>query len=133
MSEATLDLVVQKQITELETLLFAKGIDLTVTPAARAWLAQRGYDRRLGARPLARLIQDEVKRPLADEILFGSLENGGHVELTVESPGEIRSDGGGELGIPVNSVAMPASAEPKLVFRLKSRDGKLVEARAVSS
>jgi len=68
-------------------LLLAKGVDLRVAPAAREWLGTKGFDRRLGARPLARIIQDEVKRPLADEVLFGKLENGGSVEIRLSDDG----------------------------------------------
>jgi len=87
LSETTMGQVVDKQLTELEMLLLAKGVDLRVTPAARSWLGKRGFDRRLGARPLARIIQDEVKRPLADEILFGKLEHGGAVEIDLDDAG----------------------------------------------
>lgn len=73
--------VVSKQLTELETQLLAKGVDLEVSDEARDWLATKGYDRLLGARPLARLIQDQIKKPLAEEILFGRLEYGGKVRI----------------------------------------------------
>ena len=55
---------------------------LHATP--RAWLAKRGYDRTMGARPMARLIQERIKKPLANELLFGSLASGGHVKVTVK-------------------------------------------------
>jgi ATP-dependent Clp protease ATP-binding subunit ClpA len=87
LDEKTMSMVVDKQLTELEMLLLAKGVDLRVAPAAREWLGKKGFDRRLGARPLARIIQDEVKRPLADEVLFGKLENGGSVEIRLSDDG----------------------------------------------
>ncbi|MBI4524531.1 MAG: ATP-dependent Clp protease ATP-binding subunit ClpA [Deltaproteobacteria bacterium] len=73
--------VVDKFILELEKQLNEKKVFLSLTPNARRWLAQRGYDPVFGARPMARLIQTEIKRVLADEILFGRLQNGGKVEI----------------------------------------------------
>lgn len=76
--------VVGKQLLELESLLLAKSVELDVDAEVRAWLAEKGYDRLLGARPLTRIIQDELKKPLAEEILFGQLENGGSVSITMK-------------------------------------------------
>ena len=73
--------VVDKFLIELEALLHEKKVSLSATPAAREWLGQQGFDPLMGARPMARLIQDKVKRPLADELLFGKLVNGGRVSL----------------------------------------------------
>jgi len=73
--------VVDKFLIELETLLHEKQVTLTATPAAREWLGQQGFDPLMGARPMARLIQDKIKRPLADELLFGKLVDGGRVAL----------------------------------------------------
>ncbi|MBL8258101.1 MAG: ATP-dependent Clp protease ATP-binding subunit ClpA [Pseudoxanthomonas mexicana] len=75
--------VVDKFVIELEMLLQEKHVSLSATPAARDWLAQHGFDPLMGARPMARLIQDKVKRPLADELLFGKLVNGGRVSIDV--------------------------------------------------
>jgi ATP-dependent Clp protease ATP-binding subunit ClpA len=58
-------------------------VSLSATPAARDWLAEHGFDPLMGARPMARVIQDKVKRPLADELLFGKLVNGGRVSIDV--------------------------------------------------
>ncbi|TCO78919.1 ATP-dependent Clp protease ATP-binding subunit ClpA [Plasticicumulans lactativorans] len=79
----TIGHVVDKFIIELEAQLESKGVTLDVTTAARAWLAVRGYDRKMGARPMARVIQDNIKKPLAEELLFGRLANGGHVVIDV--------------------------------------------------
>jgi ATP-dependent Clp protease ATP-binding subunit ClpA len=76
--------VVGKQIMELETQLLAKGVEVEFDPEVREWLAQKGYDRALGARPMNRLIQDQIKKPLANEILFGRLESGGHVRVILK-------------------------------------------------
>jgi ATP-dependent Clp protease ATP-binding subunit ClpA len=73
--------VVDKFIMELDQQLNEKKVFLQLTAKARRWFAERGYDPAFGARPMARLIQNEVKRVLADEILFGKLQNGGNVEV----------------------------------------------------
>ncbi|MBK6417461.1 MAG: ATP-dependent Clp protease ATP-binding subunit ClpA [Thermomonas sp.] len=83
--------VVDKFLIELEVLLHEKLVSLSATPAARDWLAQHGFDPLMGARPMGRLIQDKVKRPLADELLFGKLVNGGRVRLDV-ADGELALD-----------------------------------------
>ncbi|KRG72509.1 Clp protease ClpX [Stenotrophomonas terrae] len=75
--------VVDKFLIELEMLLQDKHVSLSATPAAREWLAQHGFDADMGARPMHRVIQDKVKRPLADELLFGKLANGGKVSIDV--------------------------------------------------
>jgi ATP-dependent Clp protease ATP-binding subunit ClpA len=77
--------VVDKFLIELEALLHEKHVVLSVTPEARTWLAENGFDAQMGARPMARLIQDKIKRPLADELLFGALVNGGRASVAVES------------------------------------------------
>jgi len=76
--------VVDKFLIELEMLLQEKHVSLSSTPAARDWLAKHGFDPLMGARPMARLIQDKVKRPLADELLFGKLVGGGRVSIDVK-------------------------------------------------
>ena len=82
------DSVVDKFLTELQAQLDDKKVVLEVDADARLWLAERGYDRMMGARPLQRLIQDELKKPLAEKILFGELaENGGVVRVRVGDTG----------------------------------------------
>ncbi|AOV16955.1 ATP-dependent Clp protease ATP-binding subunit ClpA [Acidihalobacter aeolianus] len=83
--------VVDKFLIELEAQLEEKKVRLVVDDAARAWLAERGYDPIMGARPMARVIQEHVKKPLAEEILFGRLREGGEVHLDVEGE-ELRLD-----------------------------------------
>jgi ATP-dependent Clp protease ATP-binding subunit ClpA len=80
----TVGLVVDKFIAELEGQLADRRVLFELTDEARKWLAVRGYDRLYGARPLARIIQEHVKKPLADEILFGRLKDGGVVKIAVE-------------------------------------------------
>ncbi|MCB1552940.1 MAG: ATP-dependent Clp protease ATP-binding subunit ClpA [Xanthomonadales bacterium] len=79
--------VVDKFIIELETQLHEKQVALTVDPDARRWLAEHGFDPQMGARPMARVIQEQIKRPLADELLFGKLEHGGRVRVAVGEKG----------------------------------------------
>jgi ATP-dependent Clp protease ATP-binding subunit ClpA len=80
--------VVDKFINELRAQLVEKKVTLELTEPARAWLAQKGYDKQYGARPMARLIQAKIKEPLANEVLFGSLEKGGKV-VVGEKDGEL--------------------------------------------
>src|SRR5687767_1292809 len=81
--------VVDKQIDELRAMVAPKGVTIELEPAARAWLAAKGFDRSFGARPMARLIERVVKKPLSEALLFGTLGNGGIVRVAVEN-GEIR-------------------------------------------
>jgi len=75
--------VVDKFLIELESQLQEKNVALSATPEARQWLAEHGFDPQMGARPMARLLQDKIKRPLADELLFGKLVGGGRVTVAV--------------------------------------------------
>jgi ATP-dependent Clp protease ATP-binding subunit ClpA len=75
--------VVDKFIMELETQLEAKGVTIDVDDEARAWLAEHGFEPAMGARPMARVIKEHIKKPLAEELLFGALEGGGHVRIGV--------------------------------------------------
>jgi ATP-dependent Clp protease ATP-binding subunit ClpA len=84
LDERTMAQIVDKFVTELGTQLAERKVEISVTPAARDYLAKKGYDPMNGARPLGRVIQDEVKRPLTDELLFGRLANGGAVEVDAE-------------------------------------------------
>jgi len=76
--------VVDKFMFEFEGQLEEKGVTLEVDTEARTWLAMRGYDPSMGARPMARAIQENIKKPLAEELLFGKLANGGHIRITVK-------------------------------------------------
>ena len=83
--------VVDKFLIELEAQLHEKHVSLSATPEARQWLAEHGFDPQMGARPMARLLQDRIKRPLADELLFGKLAGGGRVTVDVRD-GELVVD-----------------------------------------
>ena len=73
--------VVDKFLIELEAQLHDKQVNLSVSQDAREWLAQHGFDPQMGARPMARVIQEQIKRPLAEELLFGKLVKGGRVNV----------------------------------------------------
>jgi len=81
---AEVEKVVDKQIDELRTMVAPKGIVIELDPAARAWLAAKGFDRAFGARPMARLVERVIKKPLSEMLLFGSLAEGGTLLITVE-------------------------------------------------
>ncbi len=81
--------VVDKLVVELEAKLGSNNVTLELDDAARDWIAERGYDPKMGARPMARIIQEHIKRPLAEELLFGSLADGGHVRICVGADDEL--------------------------------------------
>jgi ATP-dependent Clp protease ATP-binding subunit ClpA len=77
--------VVQKFVLQLEAQLADRGVTFELSDEAVKWLAEKGYDSRMGARPLGRVIQENIKQPLADEVLFGKLKKGGTVKVSVET------------------------------------------------
>jgi len=83
--------VVEKFIFQLEAQLADRGVTIELGEEAAKWIAEKGYDEKFGARPLARVIQEYIKKPLADELLFGKLEQGGTVKVVVEGKGEDRT------------------------------------------
>ena len=100
LSPSVIETVVDKLLTELQAQLDQKRVTIEVDEAARAWLAKEGYDEKMGARPMQRLIQDKIKRPLAEDLLFGRLaEKGGVVHITARD---------GELALEVEGEAVPA-------------------------
>ncbi|MGE0023887.1 MAG: AAA family ATPase, partial [Hyphomicrobium sp.] len=80
--------VVEKFIFQLEAQLADRGVMIELSDGAATWIAEKGYDEKFGARPLARVIQEHIKKPLADELLFGQLEHGGTVKVLVQGKGE---------------------------------------------
>lgn len=84
LSSEVIQQVVDKFIIELQAQLDAKGVSLEVSDEARDWLSVKGYDRVMGARPMARVMQENLKKPLANELLFGSLVNGGAVKVKLD-------------------------------------------------
>lgn len=85
LSEDMIHQVVDKFIVELQAQLDVRGVSMEVSEAARHWLAHLGYDKNMGARPMERVIQDKLKKPLANELLFGSLVDGGTVKIGLKS------------------------------------------------
>jgi ATP-dependent Clp protease ATP-binding subunit ClpA len=84
LGRATIDRVVEKFVLELEAQLTDRDVTFDLTAEAARWLGEKGYDDAFGARPLARVIQDNIKKPLADEILFGKLKGGGTVRILLD-------------------------------------------------
>jgi len=76
--------VVDKFIFELEAMLAERDVTFSLDPDARLWLAEHGSDKKMGARPMARLIQEKIKKPLANDLLFGKLISGGHVRVYLD-------------------------------------------------
>ena len=103
--------VVDKFVIELEGQLADRGVMIELTDAARSWLGRKGYDPKMGARPLARTIQENVKKPLAEELLFGRLAKGGLVRLDVKDDKIVFEYP--DVKPPV--VDIPAAPEPELV------------------
>jgi ATP-dependent Clp protease ATP-binding subunit ClpA len=99
--------VVEKFILQLENQLAERNIVIDLSPEAANWLAKRGYDAAMGARPLGRIIQEHVKKPLADEVLFGQLRQGGSVKVVVVGTGN-------EAQLELVAIApMPAKPKPR--------------------
>ena len=95
--------VVEKFVMQLEAQLADRNVTIELSSAAKEWLAERGYDRLYGARPLARVIQEHIKKPLAEELLFGKLVGGGAVKVTMKD---------GKLDFEVVEAALPALPKP---------------------
>jgi ATP-dependent Clp protease ATP-binding subunit ClpA len=93
--------VVDKLVKELAEQLAEKKIEVELTPAGREWLAENGFDRTMGARPMARLIQNEVKKPLAEKILFGELMHGGKIRIGAAN---------GKIALEVEPATPPVTA-----------------------
>jgi ATP-dependent Clp protease ATP-binding subunit ClpA len=113
--------VVDKFVVQLEAQLADRKVDIVLSDEARKWLAGKGYDRLMGARPLARYIQEHLKKPLAEELLFGKLEKGGTVKvvldegaLSFEFLGPKDKTGG-------RPKALPPGTEPKRLTK-RSKD-----------
>jgi ATP-dependent Clp protease ATP-binding subunit ClpA len=106
LTPAVMGSIVDKFLRELDGQLVVKGVEIDVTPAARAYLAEKGFDESFGARPLARVIQDELKRPLGEELLFGKLEHGGKVVVDVDA---------------TNGTSGTSGTKKKLAFAFTSR------------
>ncbi|WP_028115265.1 ATP-dependent Clp protease ATP-binding subunit ClpA [Ferrimonas senticii] len=93
--------VVDKFLVELQAQLDGRGVQLEVSAEARLWLAEKGYDRNMGARPMSRVVQEEIKKPMANEILFGRLQKGGNVQIDMVD---------GKLSFDYGEAKAPANA-----------------------
>jgi len=98
--------VVEKFVFQLEAQLGDRNITIELTPEANEWLATRGYDDKFGARPLARVIQEHIKKPLAEEILFGALKDGGTVRVIVQEKD-------GEKGLDFDYISAETPIKPR--------------------
>ena len=96
--------VVEKFVMQLEAQLADRNVTIELSSAAKEWLAERGYDRLYGARPLGRVIQEHIKKPLAEELLFGQLVHGGSVKVSLKE---------GKLEFEYTAAPAPASAKPE--------------------
>lgn len=77
--------IVDKFIDQLRNQLNDKRVELVISNEAKAWLADKGYDKTMGARPMARVIQEQLKKPIAQELLFGKLQHGGKVKVGIKA------------------------------------------------
>ncbi|MBK1623627.1 ATP-dependent Clp protease ATP-binding subunit ClpA [Afifella marina] len=120
---AVVNMIVQKFILQLEAQLGDRGVTFELDEASTTWLAENGYDERMGARPLGRLIQEVIKKPLAEEVLFGRLQKGGIVKVTVEEKED------GKTGLKLESIP-DENARPKPKPALKSKTSRRAKAES---
>lgn len=116
--------VVDKFIVKLEEQLSEKNVTFSLSPEARLWLAEKGYDRAMGARPLARVIDAQVKKPLIDELLFGKLVTGGEVHIDLK---EDTVAGQKMLDFKIVPLRTPKATKPKLPPKSRKPRAKKVK------
>ena len=109
--------VVDKLVLELETQLEDHDVTLELDPEARSWIAERGYDPTMGARPMSRVIQEKIKRPLAEILLFGDLTNGGDVRIVVQDDDTLG------LELTPNTKKLEHLSEKRIGIRIRVRAG----------
>ncbi|MBO9419478.1 MULTISPECIES: ATP-dependent Clp protease ATP-binding subunit ClpA [Stappiaceae] len=119
--------VVEKFVMQLEVQLADRNVTFELGDDAVKWLADKGYDSQMGARPLGRIIQEHIKRPLADEVLFGKLKKGGMVKVSVSE------DGNGLLLESVEERATPPKAKPKAATKAKPKRKRKPAAKATTT
>jgi ATP-dependent Clp protease ATP-binding subunit ClpA len=103
-------MVVEKFVLQLEAQLADRDVTIELSEPAKAWLIEHGYDEQMGARPMARVIQEHIKKPLADEVLFGHLKGGGHVRVVLV-PDEASTEGKNKIGF--EFVEGPVTPKPE--------------------
>ena len=89
LGQDSIEKIVDKFVIQLENQLADRGVTISLSHMARTWLAKKGYDPTFGARPLARIVQEHLKKPMAEELLFGALQKGGHVTVGIEDKASI--------------------------------------------
>lgn len=107
-------MVVEKFVLQLEAQLADRDVTIELSEPAKAWLIERGYDEQMGARPMARVIQEHIKKPLADEVLFGHLKGGGHVRVILvkdEASAEAKDEAKDKIGF--EFVEGPVTPKPE--------------------
>ncbi len=119
--------VVNKFVMQLEAQLSERGVTFDLSQEAVAWLADKGYDERMGARPLGRVIQEHIKKPLAEEVLFGKLKKGGTVKVSVETRD------GGQTGLKLEAIADEVPVKPKKEPSARKTAKKPAAAKAKST
>jgi ATP-dependent Clp protease ATP-binding subunit ClpA len=124
LSQDTVTQIVKKFVGSLNEQLKDKGINIVLTAESTRWLAKHGYDSKMGARPLARLIDNEIKSPLSRRVLFGDLVNGGKVTITVEND---------KLGFEVSPLPVPLTKEEKKSIRAAKAAEKAEKLAAVET
>ena len=117
---AVIHKVVQKFVMQLETQLSERNVTFDLHDDAVAWLAEKGYDEKMGARPLGRVIQEHIKKPLANEILFGKLKKGGVVSVSLDK----KDDGKDGLKLDVLPETAPVKPKPEAELKAAKSPGK---------
>jgi len=118
-------MVVEKFVLQLEVQLADRDVTIELSDPAKAWLIERGYDEQMGARPMARVIQEHIKKPLADEVLFGHLKGGGHVRVVLvkdESSAEAKEEAKDKIGF--EFVEGPVTPKPEKLPGARKRKPK---------
>ncbi|WP_454684780.1 ATP-dependent Clp protease ATP-binding subunit ClpA [Ancylobacter moscoviensis] len=115
LSNEIIALVVEKFVLQLEAQLADRNVTIELSDEATAWLVERGYDQQMGARPMGRVIQEHIKKPLADEVLFGKLRNGGHVRVV------LKTDAEGETSLGFEFPEGPITPKPEKIEPAKAK------------
>jgi ATP-dependent Clp protease ATP-binding subunit ClpA len=123
LSQDVVGQIVKKFVGELNSQLKDKGIEIVLSAAATKWLAERGYDKKMGARPLARLIDNKIKSPLSRRVLFGDLVDGGRVTVNVEND---------DLTFTVSEIPKPLTKEERKAIKAAKDAAKAQEANELT-
>ncbi|MDE2470798.1 MAG: ATP-dependent Clp protease ATP-binding subunit ClpA, partial [Bradyrhizobium sp.] len=112
----------EKFVLQLEAQLADRDVTIELSEPAKAWLVQHGYDEQMGARPMARVIQEHIKKPLADEVLFGHLKGGGHVRVVLVKDEAATEVGAEKIGF--EFVEGPVTPKPEKLPVSRKRKSK---------